>query len=159
MSLKDYKPLFIHIKLGADDGFAVRGLNSQDIAILLETNADILEQLFGLLGDAIDAGSKGEKALKNFDARLAQAGLQIAQKSPQFMASVIALASAENSGEEGDFVELMRVAKTLPMPVQINAVIEIATQTFTEVGGIKKFISQVSGFLGTLKRPKANLEA
>lgn len=158
MSLRSYKPLFTQIKFGNDESFGVRGLNSQDIAILVETHSDTLDELFRLLGDSFSVKNTDQELVEKFDTKMAQVALHVAQKTPQFLAAVIALASAENQ-QDGDFIELMKVAQTLPMPIQVNAVIEIAQLTFHEVGGIKKFISQVSQFLVALKPQKASLQA
>lgn len=157
MPLKTYKPISTLIPLGDSDSFGVRGLNSQDISILLSSNAEILEEMMNVLGDLVNVSTHGEVDVKPIDQKLGSALLHIAQSSPQFMCSVIALACVENQGGD-DFAELMGVAAGLPAPTQIEAVMEIARLTFHEVGGIKKFISQASQFLGALK-PRASLEA
>lgn len=158
MSLKSYKPVFSQIPISETETFGVRGLNSQDIAILVETHSDTLDELFKLLGDSFGVKGASQDLVEKFDTKLAQAALHVAQKTPQFLAAVVALAAEENQ-QDGDFAQLIKITRTLPMPVQVNAVIEIAQLTFHEVGGIKKFISQVSQFLVALKPQKASLEA
>jgi len=63
----------------------------------------------------------------------------LAQTVPDLAAAVIALAS-----DEPDAVDVVR---SLPLPVQLDALIAVGKLTFTDEGAVPKFLAGLGGML------------
>jgi len=133
MSLASYTPETREVPLGRGNTFSVSGLSLQHIEILVRTHLEDIEALFDLIADG--AGNFEPDDLKKL-------AISLATRAPGFVANVIALAAGEHDATAN--------AARLPMPVQIQAIHDIGELTFTEVGGIKKFMETVAALLGTM---------
>ncbi len=126
MSLKNYRTPKQSIALPDGTEFPVRGLTFHDLGTLLEDHRDE----FLAAGQVIakrDAESMGSLASV------------LAQTVPDLAAAVIALAS-----DEPDAVDVVR---SLPLPVQLDALIAVGKLTFTDEGAVPKFLAGLGGML------------
>lgn len=140
MSLIAYKRPTREVPLDNSQSFKVHGLSGSDFRMLIESNLDSFEVIFGLF-DKTMGMAKTPDALNN--KFLQDAALALVQNVPAFAPAAIALAA----DEEGDFVDKLEAAGRLPMPVQISTLLDIAALTFEEVGGVKKFIEKFKGLM------------
>lgn len=134
MSLASYTPETRDLKAGDKVICQVTGLSLSHIEILIRTHLEDIEALFDLF-------MTGGGNFENDD--LKKLGVSLATNAPGFVANVIALASGEKDAQAG--------AARLPMPVQLQAMSDIMELTFTEVGGIKKFMETVASLLGSVR--------
>lgn len=139
MGLADYKPetRVISLKGGS---FDVKGLSLEDFAKLVNHHLTDLEALFDLGSSALS----GKTDLSEDD--IIKLAVSFVEQAPGFAANLIALAAGDTS-EAG-----MTAAASLPFPVQVKTLVDIAEITFDEVGGIKKAMESVAGLL-KLKMP------
>lgn len=128
MPLAGYKSPSRTVSLGGGQSCEVRGLSFDDFAALLRTHLPDLEAIFDLFTN-IEGVSRDQ--FDNVAATL------IAQ-APGLVANVIALAAGE--GDASD-------AERLPGPIQLNLLNEIGDLTFTEAGGVKKFMEMIAALL------------
>lgn len=136
MPLATYKPPTFTIKLGPNNSFQVRGLTGSHFSMLIESNLDAFEVIFGVFDEAMKSADNPDKLTSdNIQSWL----VQVIKNVPRLAPSVIAFATDEDSS----FEDKLNGAMSLPMPLQIEAIMEIARLTFDEVGGVKKFISQI----------------
>lgn len=142
MPLASYTPKSHTIPLGDDNSFNVTGLSLTHLTIIVETHLEDAEALWDLFSQGGDFTDDDLKRL----------GLSLATNAPGFVANMIALASGEVNAQLG--------AARLPFPIQLEATAKIMELTFSEVGGIKKFMETVAGLLSSLKmqRPTALTE-
>jgi len=134
MSLASFTPEARDLKVGDKVICRVTGLSLSHIEIIVRTHLDDIEALFELF-------MNGGGNFENDD--LKKLAVSLATSAPGFVANVIALASGENDATEN--------AAKLPMPVQLQAMSDIMELTFTEVGGIKKFMETVASLLGNVR--------
>lgn len=139
-----------HIKLpeaviefpGGD--FAVRGLSLDDVSFLVQRHGEKLNSLFS----EFTAGS-GDLTVE----AVAQFALPLLNAAPEIAAEMIACASGEHDQES------IGIAKSLPFPVQLDALQKLAEQTFNVAGGPKKLletvVSMAKGTTGLLESLKA----
>lgn len=130
MALSDYQAERREVVLGGTS-FHVQGLSFQDFATLVRTHLPDMEALFDLFDGIENFGPDDYRKLAT----------AVASQAPGFAANVIALASGETDATEA--------AARLPFPVTINALLTIGDLTFTEVGGVKKFLEGVAPLLGS----------
>lgn len=129
MPLADYTPETRAIPLASGKSFNVSGLSLSHLEILVRTHLPDIKELFSLFESGGNFDADGIKALC----------LTLATRAPGFVANVIALAAGETDATDK--------AARLPFPTQLLALTEIFEITFTEVGGIKKFMETVAALL------------
>lgn len=110
--------------------FHVEGLSLESFAVLVRTHLQDLEALFDLF--------EHSENLQGAD--IQRLAIAVLEEAPGFAANVIALAAGEPDAAP-------KAAK-LPGPVQLEALAAIGELTFTEVGGVKKFLPTVAKLLG-----------
>jgi hypothetical protein len=139
MALSDYTPESREVALGQGKSFHVSGLSLQHIEILVRTHLPDLEELLDVFMS--EGGNFEGEDLKKL-------GITLASRAPGFVANVIALGAGET--------DATATAAKLPFPIQLQALADVFEITFTEVGGIKKFMETVAALLGqmNLKIPK-----
>lgn len=124
--------------------FAVRGLSLDDVSFLVQRHG---EKLNSLLSE-FKAGS-GELTVE----AVAQFALPMLKAAPEIAAEMIACASGGSDDES------IRIAMSLPFPVQLDALQKLAEQTFNVAGGPKKLletvVSMAKGTTGLLESLKA----
>ncbi|MCB1865173.1 MAG: hypothetical protein KDG50_07055 [Chromatiales bacterium] len=128
--LRDFKPETRGVKFSGGS-FEVRGISLEDLAVLVRTHLPDLETLFQLFerAEEIDGGDLDSLAAAVF------------REAPGFVANVIALAAGEPDEAP--------TAQLLPFPVQVQVIKDVAELTFSEVGGVKKFLTIVASMLGS----------
>jgi hypothetical protein len=130
--------------------FQVRGITTEDVTLILSRRLGDVQQA-ALLFHKARTDVLTRNSLDAFVTRLCM-------DFPWLVAEVISVAA-----DEPDTIEQ---AKTLPMPIQIAALLDIMTLTFEEAGGLKNWlaaqIAQVREVLPELKEalsPLLNPEA
>jgi hypothetical protein len=138
MALADYQPQrqTIPFKGGS---FEVKGLSLDDVAVLMKHHLTDLDELFELYAKNVNP----EMAV----AVTAQYAVSLVREAPGLVAQIIALAA-----EEPDMVPM---ARKLSMPIQVEALKTIATLTFDDAGGAKKFYESLIGLVAGLRPPAA----
>ena len=139
MSLSQFKPLTKTVDVpGHGFSIEIRGLNFNDLTILIQNHRETIEKLFE---DYNDTEASAESLLSG-----------LLTKSPRFCAEVIALACDEP--------ESVGNAEKLPLNVQLDALITVGQMTFEEAGGVKKFFEQVvvviKGVTGVMEKLPAS---
>lgn len=134
MSLANFKPESRVVK-GKNYELTVRGLCLEDLSGLLRTHMADLEHVFDLY-EKQGADSLSTVALGKFV-------LALVKDAPGLVAHAIALAC-----DEPQFVEN---AAKLPFMAQVNALKDIGALTFEEVGGVKKFVENLSQLVDGLR--------
>lgn len=128
MSLKNLTVAKATIKTPGGD-FTVRGLSLDQVTILFSRRRPVMEDLFQRMKDGNVQGISMD------DAR--DMGTSLLAYAPDLAAEIIMLASGDDDAESFD------VAKSLPMPVQVEALEQIGRLTFATEGGVKKFLAQM----------------
>lgn len=135
MGLADYQPETRVIQLGKGGSFVVKGLSLTEFTTLIRHHLPDLEAIFDL-GVQVTGGKAD---LTEDD--LSRLAIAFAEQAPGFVSNLIALASGE-TGEKA-----VKAAGSLPFPLQVKTLVDIAELTFDEVGGIKKALESVAGLL------------
>lgn len=135
MPLAGYQPERRQIVLSGDNSFFVRGLSLTDLSVLIREHMPDMHAVFELF-QSLDTLKPDE---------LTPVVMSITSQAPGLAANVIALAAGE--GDASD-------AARLPAPVQVQAILEIAHLTFTEVGGVGKAMEMIAALLKTTKLDK-----
>ena len=120
--------------------FEVEGLSLESFAVLVRTHLPDLEDLFAMFDNVENMTIDDVQKLAS----------KVVMEAPGFAANVIALAAGEPE-------QAPRVQK-LPFPVQVQTLMDIGDLTFSEVGGVKKFLPVVAdllGMTGTVEKAKA----
>lgn len=142
MALADYIPESRQISLG-NVAFEVRGLNLEDMAILIRAHLPDLEAVLELIKHSEKIEPQNVQDI---------IGSMVSQ-APGLVANVIALASGETNAQQ--------TAARLPALKQIEALTAVAELTFSEVGSVKKTFDllmtflkqdQIAGLLKTTKK-------
>lgn len=135
MPLADYKPRKRTIKF--DGGyFDVRAFSLMDVATIIDSHQEAIEKIYIRLQ---------VNASEGFDLSEAMAMellMDMVRESPTLAGNIIALAADEPNAE------MMRVAATLPITVQIEALIAVGELTFTDIASVKKFGADVMSLIG-----------
>ena len=141
--LADYTPQrrVIELKVGS---FEVRGLTLDDITTLVTEHLPTMEAVF----DTAQNNFAGKAEITNED--MVGVAVELAQEAPGFVAELIARA-ADEPGE-------IAKARSLPAPIQIKALVEIAELTFEEVGGVKNAFESVAGLLKASPKLQSMME-
>lgn len=148
MSLRKYKPQTKSLPLGTET-IIIRGLSTSTIATLIQSNLEEFGSVFGAVEQVISStqlDTADDLAIKSMESTI----IGLAKSAPNFLSAAIAL-SVVDEDESGDLGELIEIAATIPMPKQVTIMLEILNLTFTEVGGIKKFIAQIGQEMQSLK--------
>lgn len=110
--------------------FAVRGLNTDDIAFLVRRHGPAMEKAY--TDFMAREGDFTAEDIKDFL-------VPLIEFAPSLVAEMIACAA--------DDMESVPVARRLPFPTQIDAVEKVVTLTFDAAGGPKKFMETVMRLL------------
>lgn len=147
MALSNYVVPRTEVALDATNTISVRGLSLEDITFLVSVHKgdmDALVEMFrtqALAHDVTKAGSKLDPAI--IDSAVRKSGDKMIQsflqQFPLLAANVIAVASDEP--------EAWQVARHLPLPVQVEAILATARLTFEDAEGFKKFVGNVIAVL------------
>lgn len=138
MALSDYQAERREFNLKGGS-FHVEGVSLEVLAKLIKTNLGDLEELFNLT-----ARTLGGKEDDITEGDLMNIAMVLAEEAPGFVASLISLASGEDSDKARAAV------RKLPFPVQVEAVVAIGQLTFEETGGIKKSLEALGRLLNGL---------
>lgn len=114
----------------------VRGLNLADILTIIQNHRAPLDALFKAIGEK----AKLPKGTPGSEFELDELGIQLMpliSQAPDAAAQIIACA-ADEPGPDG-----LRIAKRLPLPVQVDALEKILALTFQTIGGPKKLLETV----------------
>lgn len=114
----------------------VRGLNLDDIIILIQLHRGPLDVLFNSIVDKAKK-AKGEPGSEFEVEELGLQLLPLISQAPVVAAQIIACA-ADEPGPDG-----LKIAKKLPLPVQVDALEKILALTFQTIGGPKKLLETV----------------
>lgn len=110
--------------------FAVRGLNTDDMAYLIRKHGASMEKAYASFADSNENFTPED--LKDFL-------VPLLEYAPELLAELIACAA--------DDMEAVPVARRLPFPSQVDALEKIAQLTFEVAGGPKKFLETVTRLL------------
>ena len=124
MALTDFVLPTLEVPLPGGSTFAVRGISSQDVAVLISQHASAMETFF--------ARFQSGAAQTQSDL---ETGMSLIIEAPALMAKVIALAADEPSMES--------VVARLPVGVQLDALQKIAKISFEASGGPGEFVDAV----------------
>lgn len=130
MSLADFKPELREVAFKGGS-FNVQAVTLSTLSILLKTHFDDLDAIFTLWNKKKATGLD-KVELETFVGSLLMS-------APGLAANIIAVGAGEDDATE--------IAKTLPVPVQAQALMDIATLTFSEVGSVKKLWEGITTFL------------
>jgi hypothetical protein len=144
MSLVGYQPPTgtVPFKGGS---FQVKGLSLEDVSVLVQTNLENMEHLWGVLDKGIGDGS---------GINVERIAGELVMHAPNFARTMIAIAATD----EADFNEKLAAASRLTVAIQVEAVKLIGSLTFEEVGGVKKFLENLMFLKGTLTAPMAQVD-
>lgn len=139
---------------GSGGSFTVRGLNTRDIAVVLQTHGPAIAKTFGDVIAQVKAGKKTTFTTEDTK----EAIRQIIPQVPEVAVALIAMA-ADDYTNEG-----IEVAGRLPMGVQIIALQQVFEVTFESEAELKKLgellltsIAQMTGSLKKMQLPLSEL--
>lgn len=131
------------IDIPGSEPFAVRGISMADISVLLNQHKALLESLYRrFTADGAKTSTMDANAIMR----------DLAATAPALVASIICLAAGD-----GEDVEALLVAASLPLPVQIEALEKILKLTFQREGGVGKFLETVTRAVAGLNLQVAKL--
>jgi hypothetical protein len=140
MALADFSAERRDVKVNGKVLFSVEGLSLDTLALLVSTHMPDLEYVFGIV-------MHGEKADETFNQQIARVAIGLASQAPGLVANIIALCSGEPLNDE-----LVKQARRLPFPAQVQALEHIGALTFEEAGGVKKAIESLMILLARLRK-------
>lgn len=144
MSILDYQPI-TEIVETANASFAIRGLSSADLRLIVETNLESFDAVVSIIDSVLSKGAQS-----TLDAKLLQGSVvSLAQAVPSLLPQIIALAT-----DGGDFQDRLMAAARMPAPLQVDITMKIGGLTFQEVGGVKKFLGEFVAMKDQLKPPQ-----
>lgn len=117
----------------------LRGLSLNDFSQLLRFYKDDLESLF----DIYENVNPGETDLTA--AGVAKFAIKIISDAPGLVGNVIAMSCDQTSPEA------IKGAMALPPHIQLLAIQKIGELTFSEVGGVKKFVDLILSLWANVK--------
>lgn len=144
MPLSNYEAPSEDITIG-NNTIKVRGLNSNDLSVLIQSNLEAFESLFDVFNKIL--GEQKDPADGDVANALQTSFLTVARTFPTFSAALIARAEID----EADFADKLHGAEKLSFPIQIDILMVIGRLTFTEVGGVKKFFERFKDLRATVK--------
>jgi hypothetical protein len=132
MGLADYEPERFTVNVRNKPLMEVRGLNLDDVSVLIRQHLPEIEKLYDLAG--IGQGDVFK--------RISQDGfmVKIVADMPELASRLIAMAADEPASHQK--------AKLLPIPVQIIALQAIVRLTFEDIGGPKAFVALLEKVTG-----------
>lgn len=143
MGLRDLRLPSSEVPVPGGDSFAVRGMSLQDVSVLVRHHGAAMTLLFDRY---IKQSGEGLPA-----ADMATMGRALLEIAPDAAAEMIALAAGEP--------ESIDIVRTLPLPVQVDALDKLMAHTFTTEQDLKKVIETViraatgaTGALNSLNR-------
>lgn len=139
MALSDFIPERRPVLVNGKPLFSVEGLSLDTLAVLVKTHLPDLEHVFDII-------VKGERADETLAEQLARVSIGLASQAPGLVANIIAVSSGEPVTDD-----LIRMARRLPFPVQVDALTSIGSMTFEEVGGVKKAAESLMTLLAHLR--------
>lgn len=137
MALADFTPDTRPILRKGATLFTVRGLNVEDITVLIEQNLADIEKAFTLYL----AAKKDIFSTKGMDKFL----MLLIQKFPGLVAEVISRSSDEPGTADN--------ARKLPFAIQATALTEIVNLTFEEVGALKNLFATAADKVKSVVNP------
>lgn len=143
MGLRDLRLPSSQIQVPGGDSFSVRGLSLQDISIIVRHHGAAMTLLFDRYikqsGDGLPP------------ADMATMGRALLEIAPDAAAEMVALAAGEPEGID--------IVRTLPLPVQVDALDKLMSHTFATDQDLKKVIETViraatgtTGLINSLNR-------
>lgn len=139
MALTDFIPERCPVLVNGKALFSVEGLSLDTLAVLVKTHLPDLEFVF----DIVMQNQRENDTLRD---QLTRMAMSLAGQAPGLVANIIAVASGEEVTHE-----LIAIARRLPFPVQVDAMISIGTMTFDEAGGVKKAMESLMLLLARLR--------
>lgn len=137
MGLADYRPETAAIVFKGGS-FNVKGLNLEDVSLLIRTHLPDMESLFDMYqqstGDVFSNGAAERLILK------------LAKDAPALTANIIACASGEPDSVDA--------ARSLSLPLQVQALTHIGRLTFEDAGGPKNFFEALMKLFGGIIPPE-----
>ncbi|MGI4850422.1 MAG: phage pre-tape measure protein [Janthinobacterium lividum] len=136
----DFAPATRTVRMKDRKPLTFRGLSLSDVVILVRTHTQdmiTLVDLFDQAGSLPALMASREKMIP-----------LLMMNAPQIAADIITMAEVNNLLAGTDF------ARTLPLPIQVMALKEIAELTFEDVGGPKAFLSVVMAVVDNLRPSK-----
>jgi hypothetical protein len=144
MALSDFQAERREVKVNGKVLFSVEGLSLETLALLVNTHMPDLEYVFGIV-------VHGEKADETFQQQIARVAMGMAGQAPGLVANIIAICSGEPLTDD-----LIKQARRLPFPAQVQAMEHIGSLTFEEAGGVKKAIESLMTLLARLRTKPLN---
>lgn len=133
MALADYAPERSNIEYKGKPLATVRGLNLEDVTVLMRQHLDELRQVYSLVG------ANGGKLLPGeTEATI----LKLISDAPALASKIIAIASDEPDQAEA--------ARRLSMPLQMKILLEVARLTFEDIGGPLVFAGMMQAMVVNL---------
>ena len=129
MSLADFEPERVTIDYKGKPLVSVRGLSLSDVGVLVRTNGEFIQSLF------TQWRSEGALAINE------ELINRLVTEAPEVASVIIALGCDER--------ESMTKVYTLPLPLQVRILGEIARLTFEDSGGPKGFVDLLGRLTGT----------
>lgn len=139
MALKDIQIPKASVSVGTGGQFDVRGLSTADIEFCVRTYGPEVRKLWDQF---VTGERKPQEALT--EAGFTSMFTQIVQEAPALVNGVICLAADAANDEERSTVA------RLPITVQVDALMKIATQTLSVEGDAGKAIGAVVAALGSV---------
>lgn len=132
---------------------SARGLTPHDILSIIAANPVQVDQLFnkieGNLKDQVVADESAEVIADNLQAQAADSLRDIIATMPDLVAKVIATA-CDSPDQWG------HVRKNWVLPLQFDAVTEIARLTFVDPPGFRRFVGNVMALAGAFRGDQRN---
>lgn len=140
------------VRWNGEEAAQVRGLSSNDIAVILEREGTDLRAVLDALDEAdlsgVDVGNTDQVA-----GALARVGpglvVELARRLPRFLATVIAVAA--DADDETIEEDVQHISTDWPVPLQFLALTEIASLTFSGPEGFRAFVGNVLALGGLTK--------
>jgi hypothetical protein len=142
MAFADYKPR--RVKITFDGGSAsVRAISLMDVATIIDSHQWAVEQCAARIRAGLEVNGQVTEAM------LAELTMDLIRESPTLAGNIIALAADESDPAS------MRAAATLPVTVQLEALLAIGELTFKDLAAVKKLVAGVKMLIRGLLPPAA----
>lgn len=149
MALSDYKIPRTEVPLDAANTVSVRGLNLEDVAFLVQVHKNDIDAVIEAIKGNIEKGSTPEDVAAAVESKGTDVLTSVIQQSPLLVANIISTASDEPDAWE--------TAVKLPVPVQIEILLNVAKLTFNDIDGFKKFVGNVSAVMQSVAKQKPQI--
>lgn len=121
--------------------FAVSGVTANQVFTLYRRHSADLSTIFDRLSGRNE--SEPSEVLNSIEGIITQ--------FPNLVAEVIALASGDSPEQETEFSESVKIAQSLPVSVQTDALLKIGELTFSPDMPPKKFFALLVGMIQQIK--------